>query len=302
MVTVKQTRRSLLKQCPLAAGITATAVSVSAETASAQKAGTKPAFLAEIGVVLPIEEGALAQKHGYSFIEETIGHFLIPDKPEEQFQANLALLQKNRLPLPAVNMFLPAGMKSVGPSVEEEAIMKWADTTFRRMKQAGIQIIVFGSGGSRRIPDGFDKGKARTQFIQLNRRLGPLAKKYGVTLVLEPLNYGETNLLNTVEEGLAMAIEVNHPSVKLLADIFHMLRNNETPDGILKAGNWLRHVHVAEKERRTAPGVAGDNFRPYLQALRKIKYRGRIAIEAFKWGDKEKELPVALQELRKQIG
>jgi sugar phosphate isomerase/epimerase len=161
---------------------------------------------------------------------------------------------------------------------------------------------VFGSGGSRRIPDGFEKEKARAQFIQLNRRLGTLAEKYAVTIVLEPLNYGETNLLNTVEEGLAMAIEVNHPQVKLLADIFHMLRNSEPPDGIVKAGEWLKHVHIAEKEKRTAPGVAGDDFRPYFQALRKIHYRGRIAIEAFAWGDKEKELPIALQELRKQIG
>ncbi len=294
-------RRSFLKICPPAAFLGTSFLQSSPASPSLSMAGSESGFLTDLGVVAPAEHYDLAIRSGYRFIEETVGRFLVPDKPEETFRANLDRARQTSLPFPAVNMFLPAELKSVGPSVNEDAILKWADIAFRRMQTAGIGIMVFGSGGSRRIPDGFDKAKAQQQFIQLNRRLGPVAQRYKVTIVLEPLNYGETNLLNTVEEGLAMAQEVRHPNVKLLADIFHMLRNGESPEGIIKAGSWLKHVHVAEKEKRTAPGVQGDDFRPYFRALRKIKYPGRLTIEAFQWGNREKEFPAALQELQKQI-
>ena len=63
-----------------------------------------------------------------------------------------------------------------------------------------------------------------------------------------------------------------------------MLRENEGPDALVDAGPLLRHVHIAEKDRRTPPGVAGDDFRPYLRALRRAGYAGDISIEC-RWDD-----------------
>lgn len=77
--------------------------------------------------------------------------------------------------------------------------------------------MVFGSGGSHKIPEGFNPDTARTQFISLLGKLGPVAQKYDVVIVLEPLNSGETNFINSVGEGGSIVREVNHPNIRLLA-------------------------------------------------------------------------------------
>ena len=41
--------------------------------------------------------------------------------------------------------------------------------------------------------------------------------------------------------------------VKLLVDLYHMLRNGESPDDILKVGPLIRHAHLAENKDRAAP-------------------------------------------------
>jgi sugar phosphate isomerase/epimerase len=243
---------------------------------------------------------ALVKANGFDFLEETVSRFLMPRETDEKFAENLAKLKQSDFPVYAVNSFLPGELKCVGPDVNEEAILTYAETAFSRMEKAGIKILVFGSGGSRRIPDGFDKTKAIAQFVSINKKIGPLAKKYKVTLVLEPLNYAETNLLNTVEEGIQITNEVNHPNIQLLADFYHMLRNGETAGSILKAGKLLKHTHIAEKENRTAPGVAGDDFRPFFKALKEINYKGKLSVES-RWKEMETELPLALKTIREQM-
>jgi len=121
-----------------------------------------------------------------------------------------------------------------------------------------------------------------------------------VVVAIEPLNRDETNFINTVAEGAAVVRETGHPNIRLLADIYHMLRENEGPDALVDAGPLLRHVHIAEKDGRTPPGFAGDDFTPYLRALRRAGYAGAISIEC-RWDDLAAQLPAALKALRDQI-
>jgi hypothetical protein len=79
-----------------------------------------------------------------------------------------------------------------------------------------------------------------------------------------------------------------------------MLRENEGPDALVDAGPLLQHVHIAEKDRRTPPGEAGDDFRPYLRALRRAGYTGDISFEC-RWDDLPAQLPAALKALREQL-
>jgi sugar phosphate isomerase/epimerase len=139
--------------------------------------------------------------------------------------------------------------------------------------------LVFGSGGARALPEGFPRARAEEQFVELLKRLAPEAEKSGVTIVVEPLHKKECNFINSLAEGAEMVERCGHPSVQLLADVFHMLRDGEPAGEILRFGRMLRHTHIAEKEKRTAPGTAGDDFRPYLRALRQVNYLGRMAIE-----------------------
>lgn len=257
-------------------------------------------FAPRIGVCASVANAAMARKAGCDYIEEGVRSFLVPDRPEAEFQAKRELPEGSPLPVAACNSFLPGELKSVGPEARHDDILAYAGTAFGRARQAGVKVIVFGSAGSRAIPEGFDAGEARRQFVSLLRRLGQLARENGVIVAVEPLNRGECNFINTVAEGAAIVREAGDPGVRLLADIYHMLREDEGPGSIVLAGALLVHCHIAEEEGRAAPGIHGEDFTPYLDALRRIGYRGGISFEG-RWSDIGRELPVAVQTLRAQI-
>jgi sugar phosphate isomerase/epimerase len=220
---------------------------------------------------------------GFDFIEGGVGSLLVPASPDAEFEAILAQIRKSPLPVRSCNGFIPAELRLTGPATKTEQAVEYARTALQRAGRAGISFIVLGSGKARAIPEGFDPKKAREQFVTFCRRIGAIATANRVTIVLEPLNKKETNFFNTVAEGVELVNEISEPSVQLLADLYHMLQENESPDSIRKAGTRLRHCHLAEKARRTPPGVENTDFGPFFRALKDIHYAGGISIEAGPW-------------------
>jgi sugar phosphate isomerase/epimerase len=254
----------------------------------------------QTGICTSLSNHKLVTEAGYPYIEESVQSFLDPLNEEAAFITKLDQARSAGITIPACNVFLPGKLKSVGPDAVHDEILDYAETAFSRAKMAGVGIIVFGSGASRSIPDGFPQEKAREQFIELCRRMGPLARRQGITVVLEPLNSGECNFLNSVAEGGEMVKEINHPNIRLLADIFHMLREKEGPESILRYGKYIKHTHIAENRDRSAPGVNGEDFTPYIKALFDINYKGMLSVEC-SWKDINKEAGPALVYLRQQI-
>ncbi len=261
---------------------------------------TKKGFLSDIGVCTRFSNAGILSDNGYTYVEEGVRIFLIPDKSEEEFNKILAQAKKSPLPIRACNSFLPGSLKSVGAEAAHFKILKFAETAFRRAQIAGVKVIVFGSGSSRNIPDGFSREEARKQFIALCSAMAPIAAKYDVVIVLEPLNSKECNFINTVTEGGEIVNEVNHPNFRLMADIYHMEMEGEGPGSILEYGHLIKHIHIAEKEGRAAPGTHGDDFRPYFEALKKVGYKGRISVEC-RWNNFNSQVGTAIESLKKQI-
>jgi sugar phosphate isomerase/epimerase len=234
------------------------------------------------------------------FIEGHVVNFLSPEAPDAEFAPRAAALSACGFPMPAANVLLPAALKCSGPDIDYARLDRYAETVFRRAKEIGMTLIVFGSAGARMVPPGFPLATGFEQYVDILKQFGPLAAQNGVTIVVEPLNRGECNLVNTILEGAEAVRRANQPSVRLLVDIFHMLRNGESPDDIVKVGPLIRHAHVAENKDRAAPGVNGENFRPFLRALRRAGYNERLALEPI-WTDLPRQLGPALAELRKQL-
>ena len=80
-----------------------------------------------------------------------------------------------------------------------------------------------------------------------------------------------------------------------------MLRNDESPDDIVKVGPWIAHAHIAGKTDRTAPGVAGDDFRPWLAALARIGYTEALSLECKLGPDPRAEAKASIAFLRGQL-
>lgn len=257
-------------------------------------------FLTGIGVCTGVSNADMLAEHGYTYIEESVGRFLMPTKSEEEFNEMLQQAQNAAIPVKACNSFIPGSLKSVGPDAVHPEILEFMETAFRRAQKAGVEYIVFGSGGSRGVPEGFSKDEALRQFTYLCSQMAPIAAKYDVVVVLEPLNKKECNLINSVLEGGVIVEEVNHPNFRLLADIYHMLMDGEGPESIIKYGHLIHHTHIAEKEGRAAPGTHNEDFTAYFKALKDVGYEGMMSVEC-RWEDLETQAAPALETIRTQL-
>ena len=133
------------------------------------------------------------------------------------------------------------------------------------------------------IQDNPERLKDRTQqdalLLEQLPALGEEAKARGVTFLIEPVNRYESDYLHSVEHAAQLCAQVNHPAVALTADFFHMQLEELHDDIALKnAGQWTKHVHVAENTR-VEPGPGSLDFAPGFRALKALGYRGLIEVE-----------------------
>ena len=199
---------------------------------------------------------------------------------EEDYARVGEALAKTGLQAEAMNCFIPGDFKlctleSYGP------LELFIRQGMARARALGTQIVVFGSSGARRLPEGWTKAEGWQKIAPFARLAGEIAAEYGVTIAIEPLKYGECTTVNTLREGLEFLQLAGHPNFRLLADAYHMAENGEDFADILAAGESLRHCHIAKPGDRGFPRPDdGFDYSPFFAALRRIGYQGRLSIEA----------------------
>jgi sugar phosphate isomerase/epimerase len=133
--------------------------------------------------------------------------------------------------------------------------------------------------------DGVSREQAQGWLLEALADLGAHAEVYGVPLLYEPLNRYETNLVNTVEQGLALLKELPVGRVKLLCDLFHMnIEEVDIAASLMAAGSHLGHLHFVDSNRRPA-GNGHLDYGPIARALQSLDYGGYASAEAFAWPD-----------------
>lgn len=232
-----------------------------------------------LGMVSSLSNDSLLYASGFRLIGTSVGSLIGPALTEEEFRANLRKISALRCRLFMCNVLFPATLKIAGPEVEESKVLNYLSAVLKRAKKAGLKQLILGSGGARKLPDGYNKEKAVSDFSLLAKKMATLSKQHGVTIILENLNSTETNFLNKLSEAADVVRRVDHPNFRLNADIYHMMKEGESPEEIRKAGDVIVYSEIAEKEQRSLPGVAGDDFTPYLKALKDTKFDGPIVIE-----------------------
>lgn len=232
----------------------------------------------EIGICAGIDQASFAAKAGYDYIELPL--CTLAALSEKEFSDAQKTIGQAGIPCRAFNLLLPGGMKILGEQADRKLLEKYAQNAFKRAADIGGKIIVFGSGGARKIPEGMNRSEAWEQMKEVCRMFGSIAEGYGLKIVLEPLNHEETDLLNTVAEGVEMVRELGVPSVRLLADYYHMQIEMESVDVLKDAAPCLDHCHIAcGADRRFPSGDDEELCRKFLGALRAAEYRGRLSVE-----------------------
>jgi len=245
---------------------------------------------ARIPALLGVLESA-----GCDYVEFGVG-ITAPEQREADYEHFLEKLHGSRLRAEVFSSFVPPWVKLVGPDVSWSRNEHYLGVATERVARAGGECIVFGSGGARARPDGWPEEEAQAQLTRFLNLAGDYCEARGIVLCIEPLNATETNMINRVSQGAEWVRRLNRPSVRLLADCFHMDMEGEPPEAIVTAGNLLGHVHVADRGRRY-PDAFGYDIDGFFLALREAGYDGRVSIEA-NFGDFAAEAPAGLGRIR----
>src|SRR5262245_13286069 len=239
----------------------------------------RPAHAVQVGLCTPLRNITAAKAARFDYLE--LGTSEIAPLPDADFEKAAADIKALGLPVPATNLFLPATLKVTGPDVDPEQQMAHVRKAFTRLQRLGTEIVVFGSGGARRVPDGFPKDEAFKQLVDFGRRAAREARAHNITIAVEPLRRQETNIINSAAEGLELVTAVNDPNFQLMIDFYHLASEQESPEIVVRARDHLRHLHMANPQGRVFPQKWEEyDYAPFFAKLREIGYDKRISVEA----------------------
>lgn len=228
----------------------------------------------QFGVCTGFKNAATAQAAGWDFVEENVQGFL------KGLEKDWTAPDPAPLPTPAANSMVPGSVPIVGPNVSRDQLKQYMTAVLTRAPRVGMHTIVFGSGGARNVPEGFDRSKAVDQITDFLHLIAPIAQDNGVTIVIEPLNRGECNIINTVAEAMTYVERVKHPHIKCLVDSYHFWLEDEPLANLEKAMPSIAHVHVADRDGRTPPGESGtSDYKPFFKVLKQGGYDRLVSVE-----------------------
>lgn len=214
---------------------------------------------------------------GYDYIElPTVA--VLPESPEDDFKPVRKELLAHNIRPEAWNILLPRHIKVTGPDADIYRVQRYLRTAFARIASVGGEVIVFGSGGARSVPEGFPVETARKQILEFLIHCQEVAAEHDIMVAIEPLSKKESNIINTVEEALEFADALNAPNVRVLADLYHMNEEGEPFSSIETVGLHLAHVHTADTGREH-PGTGSYDHAAFFKALKVLDYDGRISVE-----------------------
>ena len=135
---------------------------------------------------------------------------------------------------------------------------------------------------SRRLPP-FEPPRSpeedRAVLLSGLSELGEHAAREGVVLVLEPLNRYEDHMVNTLEQAVELVDTVGLPSLRVMADTYHMnIEEDEPTTALVKAAARIGHVQVSDSNR-FQPGAGHIDWAALIGTLDAIGYDGHLAVE-----------------------
>jgi sugar phosphate isomerase/epimerase len=148
----------------------------------------------------------------------------------------------------------------------------------------GGKALVVGSPRQRNILPGQTFDGAWKRAVDLFAAVLEKAAQLDVTLCIEPLSRQETDFINTVEQGLKMVREINHPSFKLHLDVKAMCSEQKSVAEIIRSvrAEDIGHFHVNDPNLY-GPGMGDVDYGPIAEAVRDIGYDKWLSVEVFKY-------------------
>ncbi len=223
-----------------------------------------------------------AKEIGYDFVETSLA--AAADWSHETVNEFAAFLSDIDLPCISTNGMFPPDIKLIGKEADKAKISEYLNESFEKIAPLNTAVCVLGSGGARRTPEGYSVDRAYDEFAELiSEVISPIFNKFDKILAIEPLNYSECNIVNTVADSMRVVKAVNKPNVFTLIDFYHVRYNGEDIESFKEYKGYIKHVHVASfnNHRRYPRPFDGEDYKKFFDILREADYKEKnVSIEA----------------------
>jgi D-psicose/D-tagatose/L-ribulose 3-epimerase len=285
-MTTRMSRRGLLQSLPALAGLAA--LKPGASRAEGSKEPFRLAVCNETFGTVPLADACrLARACGYSGVE--IAPATLSDDPaslpaprRRELREAIDAAGIRYIGLHAL-LSAPKGLHITTPDI---AARRRSWEYFRRLIDLCADlgpggIMVLGSGKQRSTTAGATVADAEARLSDGLAELAPAAAARGVTILLEPLAPHLSDVVTSLGRAAAIAAQVGSPAVATMFDFHNAVAETVPLAALIKQYfAQLRHVHLNELDGRH-PGTGRYDFRPVLQALKDLGYRGWISLEVF---------------------
>lgn len=209
--------------------------------------------------------------------------FPTPTPSEEEVRAFLAAIENAGVSLRALNLFagdMPRGDRGILSHPGSAETLEANVAVVARIASAtGCRAVNALYGVA--LPGVTAEQHAQIARENLHRTADALAP-HGVTVLIEPLTRGEngTYPLETIEDALTVIDDVDHPSVRLLFDAYHLHNNGaDVVRDVAVHADRIGHVQIADSPGRGEPGSGHVDFPGFFAALERIGYDGFVGCE-----------------------
>ena len=212
---------------------------------------------------------------GFDFLEFPLAPLgLLEGRSEE------AVRVLTSLPLPCLvaQSFMPRGLPLTGPEVDESRVREYLSLAAELCHAVGARKAVFGAAWARNVPDGWDRERAKEQLVQAFSWTAEAFSGSGCVVGIEPQNIKEANIIRTLSEAVWYATAVDHDSIKVVVDIYHLAEEGTPLVEIGTYRDWIIHVQVADTGRQR-PGAGSYDFDELAEQLESIGYHGTLSVE-----------------------
>ncbi|MEG0768175.1 MAG: TIM barrel protein, partial [Clostridia bacterium] len=167
-------------------------------------------YMLKLGVCTVVENIEAVAAAGFDYLETSLAGIAAMENPA--FEEAYHQVMDAPIGVEVCNCMIPPTLALTGPNVCVDQIETYLAHAFGRAARLGGRLIVFGSGAARQVPDGFPMEAAMRQIEAFLHLCIPHCESTGIRIAIEPLRKAETNVLNTLREGMALAQRVDHPA------------------------------------------------------------------------------------------
>ncbi len=167
-------------------------------------------------------------------------------------------------------------------ALEPEKLDSYLTKGCERFRKVGGEVLVFGSGKSRNVPETMCLKEAKERFVAILQKVADIAAEYGLSAVVEPLSFTATNFIHTAAEEMELITAADRKNLGGFIDFYHSYMNHEKLSDLDILKGKMIHAHIARSDPdRMCPTEADmKDCIAIAVKLKELGYNDRLTFEA----------------------